>query len=475
MIQALFVIFIIFFGVNFAKAGELRLSLEASGLHVQGEISHLELREVSFLSSYAQFSGLEKRIQNLRFFNGQGSEVEYEEVSPGRFRTSEEIFRFSYTVNTKLSDQPADSSISWTSESLGLLLLNDLVFLQLQELGFKVSIELADEWKSFSNCEKLSENVFLARRVSEAVFLIGKELRSSIFRINEKSFEIVFAGRWQFSDEEAVRSVKEIFSWYEKNIGKLEFARVQIFLIPFLQDNVFDRWNAQTLGATVILVAAPNSFVTNAIDSFNDRIRHELLHLWIPNSLGLSGKYDWFFEGFVVYQALKTGVLLGQIRFEDFLSAISRALSFAAKNRKSLIEASVRRWHDSNRVVYSKGLVVAFLFDMKLMIKDEPGLEKVFRELLKRYKLGSKHDGNLVIVNLLSEIDRETVKRYIEGTDEIKLEDVRHFGIEVRWEDDKAKLEITRNLSRKQKNLLKMLGYNQTSHKNLRQMRVSSR
>jgi len=39
-------------------------------------------------------------------------------------------------------------------------------------------------------------------------------------------------------------------------------------------------------------------------------LTHEFLHFWVPNGLSLEGDYDWFYEGFTVYQAARISVRL---------------------------------------------------------------------------------------------------------------------------------------------------------------------
>ena len=101
-------------------------------------------------------------------------------------------------------------------------------------------------------------------------------------------------------------------------------------------------------------------------------LSHELFHLWVPNSLSLKGDYDWFFEGFTLYQALRTDLRLGLISFDDYLATIAKVYdsyrSSVDADRISLIEASERRWTTSSSLVYEKGMLVAFIYD--LMLED---------------------------------------------------------------------------------------------------------
>ena len=70
------------------------------------------------------------------------------------------------------------------------------------------------------------------------------------------------------------------------------------------------KWRAETRGSTVVLLMDPQATVTNWKGQLGVIFTHELLHLWVPNSLRLEGDYDWFFEGFTLYTALVTALEL---------------------------------------------------------------------------------------------------------------------------------------------------------------------
>mgnify|MGYP003694431367 CR=1 FL=1 len=58
---------------------------------------------------------------------------------------------------------------------------------------------------------------------------------------------------------------------------------------------------------------------------------------------------------------------LDMLTFPEFLNAIGRAYdaSNASTNSVSLIEASQKRWTTGPAAVYSKSMVVAFLYDLR--------------------------------------------------------------------------------------------------------------
>src|SRR5260370_37115968 len=121
-------------------------------------------------------------------------------------------------------------------------------------------------------------------------------------------------------------------------------------------------------------------------------LTHELFHFWVPNALALEGDYDWFYEGFTVYQAARTAVRLGLLTFPEFLNAIARAYdAYAAAvdhDHWSLVEASKRRWTVGAPSVYSKSMVVAFLYDLKLRHQShgKHSLDDAYRKMIQDYR-----------------------------------------------------------------------------------------
>ena len=141
-------------------------------------------------------------------------------------------------------------------------------------------------------------------------------------------------------------------------------------LLPFPGDVGPENWSAETRGNTVVLFVGNKEKGKRVLWRLGIALSHELFHLWVPNSLDLEGDYDWFFEGFTLYQALRTDLRLGLVSFDGYLQTIARLYeSYRAspdRDRMSLIEASERRWSSGTSSVYEKGMLVAFMYDLML-------------------------------------------------------------------------------------------------------------
>jgi predicted metalloprotease with PDZ domain len=203
----------------------------------------------------------------------------------------------------------------------------------------------------------------------------------------------------------------------------------------------------------------------------HEQLRHETFHLWLPNAVNLSGNYDWFYEGFTIYQALRTGVELNQIRFEDYLHTVSRAYDLARNDATgkslSLLEASNVRWSGSNNYVYAKGLLVAFLCDVALLQKSKGkrSLADIFRAVYRKHRAPAQvEDGNQAVLRILKNSPELVliVRNYIEGGAEVEWREyLEAAGLEADSLSAATRLEIKADLNGRQKDLLNDLGYNQ--------------
>ena len=194
-------------------------------------------------------------------------------------------------------------------------------------------------------------------------------------------------------------------------------------------------------------------------------LAHELLHLWVPNSLKLEGDYDWFFEGFTLYMSLRVLLELDVIKFKEFLNTLARTNDtyLAHPDDLSLVEASETRWTTAGSQVYVKGMLVAFLYD--LLVRKESGgktkLEDRYRELF-RPGVAEHEQGNEVIIRALgsSPATVEFTRVYIESARKVELERLLPaYGLQLDASGKGSQLRVSRELSAEQKQLLRSLGY----------------
>ncbi len=196
-------------------------------------------------------------------------------------------------------------------------------------------------------------------------------------------------------------------------------------------------------------------------------LSHELLHLWVPNSLPLEGDYDWFFEGFTLYQALRTSVKLGFVRFSDYLETLARVYdsyrAVADRDRLSLIEASKQRWTTSSSLVYDKGMLVAFICDLILRSNsyDKTSLNDVYRKLFQS-DFAASRDANDLIISILKMTGalNPFLQQYVLSAGTIDLGSLlKSFGIKLQFVDSHARLEVSSSIDKPQLRVLRSVGY----------------
>jgi predicted metalloprotease with PDZ domain len=471
ILVALLGVEIIVFNANlFAQNIEVKIKLMAPNrLSVKGSFINRgnSFKEWSFLQNYADVPNLGERIENIRFASDD-YRIEHKKIGSGEFQATEPPLVWEYEVNLgKLAKITDAAHVSWLSENQGLLMLEDLLPQFKNKLSARITFDFPDDWKISTSENIINKNSFQVDEIGKAIFFIGKKWREKTAPIGKTSLNLALTGNWQFTDEEAFEMANAILLEYERVFGDIPIPKTQILLLPFPSENTdANRWRAETRGSTVTIISGVIPLKSVSIQRLHEQLRHELFHLWIPNALGLSGNYDWFYEGFGIYFALRTGIELNQIRFVDYLSTLSRGYDLSdwasSEKKYSLLET---RWSGSNNNLYAKGLIVAFLCDMALLreSKGRRSLKDVFRALYRKHRKSNEiqEDGSVAILSILNSYPelRSIVQNYIMGAAKISWQnELGLAGIDF----DGRKLSIKPKLNGRQKDLLDKLGYNQS-------------
>lgn len=456
----------------------------------------------SFRDSYAGVLGLGARVSGMQLFDATGAEVQTRKIAPGQFEAAKPASRFRYEVSLQPGARPSDAAfVSWLNSDRGLLMLADLLPLsnttaaqstqsavmrdnsnREADLGrATVRLSLPDGWAVFFDGGESRQSEFTIENAGRAVFTVGKNLRVSRTTISKTGFNLVTDGEWVFADRDALEMATKIFKSHQDVFGGGPGKQVSLILFPFPQPVAADKWSAETRGSTVTLLMGKLPSKTAALAQLSVPLTHELLHFWVPNGLALEGDYDWFYEGFTVYQAARAGVRLELLTFQEFLNAIARAYDAYAigadRDRWSLIEASQRRWTAGGALVYQKSMLVAFLFDLKLrsQSRGKRSLDDVYREIWRRYRLvepsldpapgvaGRTADGNQVVVALMEGTPglQQLAEMYVKRGTPIDLQtELGTFGLRVDQLGLRTRISIGETLTKRQRDLLRDLGYN---------------
>jgi predicted metalloprotease with PDZ domain len=210
------------------------------------------------------------------------------------------------------------------------------------------------------------------------------------------------------------------------------------------------------------------NFRTQSLQRLHEQLRHELFHLWLPNAVNLTGKYDWFYEGFALYQSLKTAVAMNRIRFDDFLDTLSRAYSIDSRQtrRMSLIDASKSRFEGNDTQIYARGMLVAFLADLSILeqSKGRSSVSTFLGELFSKHRSpNAAVDGTEAVIASMrkSNINEAIIVKYVLGSGPFEWNnEISAAGIEPPDAGAKTGLTVRPKPTGRQKALLDKLGYN---------------
>ena len=461
------------FAVSRAQTVEIKVKVANSDAFVTGKFIDTGLARnvtnLSFLNSYTNIENLAARISDVNLFDKSGQKVNYKKFADGEFVADSAFQSWSYRTNLKISNNlSASAHVSWISDDGGILMPGDLLPELAEKTSAKIVFELPNDWRVANSGKNLGENTFYVSDVEKAVFYVGKNWREKEINAGGAKLNLLMSGEWQISDDEAAQIVTEIFAFYEKLFGARSFENAQIFLGKFPSGTKVGRWEAETRGANVTLFSSELDFKTQSLQRLHEQLRHEIFHFWLPNGVNLSGNYDWFYEGFALYQSLRTALVMNRIRFDDFLDTLSRAHSIDdfQSRKTSLIEASKNRWNGANTQVYARGMLVAFLIDAAILQKSKGknSLTDVLREIYQKHGISSaRQDGNTAILEILQTRKEllPIVEKYIKGAENIVWQtDLAAIGIESATENFTTKLKVKADLGGRQKDLLDKLGYN---------------
>lgn len=441
-------------------------SIEPPVLRVEGKFpTERTNRNWTFINSVAGAENLGEKISDFVLIDKNGQTVAIKKLQSGEYLAENSAIGFSYKIDLRRKEKIYSMAhISWLSNEEGLLMLDDLLPQFGKETKAIIGFDLPEGWRVGANELNKGRNPYSVSYIEKTVFYVGKNWREKSFGV----LNLLISGNWQFSDDEAAFAAFQVFREYEKLFGVMPNYSQQIFLLKFPAGTPHGNWEAETRGANIVILSSDMPFQTQGIQRLHEQFRHEIFHFWMPNDLALTGRYDWFYEGFALYQSLRTGVELNSLRFEDFLDTLSRAYNLDSfqTQRISLIEASKNRWSGGNSQVYARGMLTAFLCDIAIL-KESKGrrdLTEVLREIYQKHRKPNKEsDGNTAILQILK-ARRELktiVEKYIESAENIEWQtDLEAIGIEAKIENSFTKLAVKAKLNSRQKDLLNELGYN---------------
>ncbi len=441
---------------NFVKAdGQMLRDIPLSIFH-----------NFTFLLEYGEIRGLGGRYSVIDLGDSNGTSLAFKKISPGVFDAERYPWKWSYTIDlTPLKDAAAMAHVSSISGNRGILMPADLLPNE-RGLEARFKIQLPPGWRLHTTESEIAPGEFNIPNIDKAVFFIGPDWRTKDFSSNSAQIRLAVDGDWLFTGDEAGILVTEVFENYATIFESSPRKKYQIGLVKSPVGTPSGTWEADTRGSTVTIASSDMPFKTQSLQRLHEQLRHEIFHLWIPNGVNLTGSYDWFYEGFALYQSLKMGVAVNRIRFDDYLDTLSRGYAIDARQsvRTSMTEASRNRWNGSNTDVYARGMLVAFLCDVAMLdaSKGKRSTTDLLREIYSKHGGNAKpEDGNAAILAIMKRYPELTpiAERYVTGAEQLAWgELIRAAGIEAK--DGTNRLSVSAKLSGRQKDILDKLGYN---------------
>jgi hypothetical protein len=417
----------------------------------------------SFRNAYAGALGLAERVEEFQAFTESGKDARAKKSATGEFRSEIDAGRIVYLIrlsNPRASDLP---HASWLVEGRGFMMFADILPVDIARVSAEFIVPSG--WTVESSISPDRDGHYEVLAPEKAVFFVGRPPRKASKNAGGMMLEAIVQGTWRFNEDEALKAATEVMDKYLALTG-FRLPRKSMIMIatsPVSLGNSI--WKAETRGSSVVIVMDPAARSKNSLGQVRVIFTHELLHLWVPNSLKLEGDYDWFFEGFTLYMALRTALELKVINFDRFLTTLSGVYDSYSSHpdSRSLIEESERRWTSTGSQVYVKGMLVAFLYD--LLVRKESGgkttLATIYRDLFNA-TVTDNANGNEAIIRLLgsSPSAKDFVKAYVENSKAIELERLLPaYGLEVDSNGQTPQLRVSRELNDEQRGLLRSLGF----------------
>ena len=456
-----------FFTNTAAQDIEAKIEISAENpsiAHVSGRFGNSKKsRNLSFVRSVAGFRELGGRVSDLKLSDADGRKIDHQSAVSGEYVSDAPFENWSYSIDISARKEPAAAAhVSWVANGNGLLMFGDLLPI-LKDGGKsagKVVISLPQGWRQL---EDRVDGTIISDDIYSEVASVGTDIRYRMVHNGGTAISICIAGEWLFSSDEITGFAQWIYAQTLKTFGYPAAKDVYINIFKFPQTPGFGQWQAETRGRSITIVSSDMAFQTQSLQRLHEQLRHEIFHLWIPNAVNLSGKYDWFYEGFALYSSLKTAVAMNQIRFEDLLDTLFRAYSIDSRqtNRLSLIDASDSRWRGDETYLYARGMFAAFLCDLAMLStsKTKRPVNDLLRTIYLKHRFPAHPaDGTAAVLSVMRSRTEllPVIDKYIAGANKFDVaSELDAAGIEI-----KDGLRVKDKLSGKQKDLLDALGYN---------------
>lgn len=459
-------------GQRLAEVSITKESLHGTAVKVTARFAADEagsVRGFSFVDEHAGIKGLSARVTELRTFDRYGSEIPNRRGEGGTVFADAPVYAVTYAVDIETrSDATLGAHVSWFACGDGALMMYDLLPVS-KEAGppVKVTIDTARSALKISSVytpEK--DGAFLVTDVDNAVFVLSATARNLSASAEGADLSFSVIGSWQYTDEDLVSMTREILAEYKRIFGLVPFRRIHLSIMKIGCEDLRDRWRAETRGPSVLILSSPSTYRNHGAQLIHEQLRHELLHLWIPNALRLRGDYSWFYEGFTFYRALIAGASLGRIRFEDVLDALADSYRRAGSSGRwyNVGESGGIPLSSPGGVQYSQAVLLAFAADVAMMDGSGKNVDDLLRKVFREgTRLPVDEDAGEFVISKMAEYGPliPIIGNHIRGT--LPPDWAAFFqkaGLKKEPAAAGIRLSVVETPDRRQRAMLRRLGYN---------------
>jgi predicted metalloprotease with PDZ domain len=240
-------------------------------------------------------------------------------------------------------------------------------------------------------------------------------------KIDDMEIALAFGTKMKPSGELLKTSVQNLLDCYAELFGGTVPGKTLIVVNRHQNEHSFDG-GVFGRSISVLMGNAPNN---ENIEQWAPFIAHELFHLWNGEFIEHNGQENWFSEGFTDYYAMVLCTRSNLISEEDFIQRLRRASErYFTKSGQT----PIREAHDYE-LQYAGGSLVGASLDILIRksTNNTKSLDDLMRCMYQEFgKTGKKYSMEDVIrvANKITRTDHtEFFKKYVEGTDELPLEE----------------------------------------------------
>ena len=295
-----------------------------------------------------------------------------------------------------------------------------------------VSLDVPDEWKSYSGMDRDGAHQFSAESWD---VLVDSPIETGInkhyeFTQDDRDYEVVFWGEGNYDAEKTVEDLQKLVATGDSIWSSYPYERY-VFMV-----HATTGAGGATEHKNSTIIQRPRYSFASRDDylSFMSTASHEFVHTWNVKAYRPDGlvPYDyqkenytdlfWIAEGSTSYfqnhLLLQAEIMKPSEYFERVATSIDRYRSKPGRDVMSVAEASFEAWidqygdraHNDSVNIYSEGALVSWLLDSELLKKTdgEVSYRDVHNELYQRFDADEQGFTSADVLTILKDLTGES-------------------------------------------------------------------